>query len=304
MASALVVGETVLDVVQAPGAEPVAAAGGSAVNAAVALARLGRPVRLATSWGLDRDGDVVERHLAGAGVELAADPRLLPRTSRAEAVIGPTGAATYSFDVGWRLPHVVATSGTHVLHVVSLGPLLDPGAEETVALVDRLRPETTVTYDVNVRPGITGTGPGVVERVHRMAGRADLVKASDEDLEALWPDRSVGEAAHALLELGPVAVVVTHGGEGASWHANTAHGWSTGGIHAEPVEVVDTIGAGDTFGAALLDHLWPLLGEGGRARLEALGPDDWADALRWAAKAASVTVSRLGADPPTRADLR
>lgn len=303
MATALVVGEALIDVVRAPGAEPVERPGGAAVNAAVALARLGRDVRLATSYAADPYGRLLERHLADAGVALAADPRELPRTSRADAVIGSTGAASYSFDVAWRLPHVTSTTGTHVLHVVSLGPLLDPGADEVLALVDRLAPETTVTYDVNVRPALTGTGPGVVERVTRMAARADLVKASDEDLLALWPERDPGESAARLLELGPEAVIVTRGEVGASWHVRCSDGWSTGGVHAVQVEVVDTIGAGDTFGAALVDHLWPLLGEGGRARLEALGADDWAAALTYATRAAAITVSRVGADPPTRAEV-
>ena len=303
VAHALVVGESVVDVVHAPGAEPVARPGGSAVNAAVALARLGRPVRLATAWAADDDGALVAAHLAGAGVELAADPDLLPRTSRATARIGATGAASYDFQVGWRLPHQVPVTGTHVLHVVSCAPVMEPGCDEVLALVDRAAPGTTVAYDVNARPGITGSGAGLVERVTRMASRADLVKASDEDLLALWPDASPGESATRLLELGPVAVVVTHGGEGAAWHVRTADGWSTGGVHAEPTSVVDTIGAGDTFGAALLDHLWPLLGQGGRTRLEQLTCDDWGEALRWAARAAAVTVSRVGADPPTRADL-
>ncbi|WP_435770150.1 PfkB family carbohydrate kinase [Nocardioides sp. SYSU DS0651] len=301
--SALVVGEALIDVVHAPGVEAVERPGGSAVNAAVALARLGRPVRLATSFAPDSHGRVLSAHLADARVVLAADPFVLPRTSRADARIGPAGAASYSFDVGWRMPHVVATAGTRVVHVVSLGPLLDPGAEEVLALVDRLRPEATVTYDVNVRPALTGAGPAVVERVRRMAARADLVKASDEDLLALWPQQDPGESAARLLELGPEAVVVTHGANGASWHVRSADGWSTGGVHAEPVDVVDTIGAGDTFGAALLDHLWPRLGDGGRERLEAMSVDDWAAALVYAARAAAVTVSRVGADPPTRDDL-
>lgn len=305
VATALVVGESVLDVVTAPGADPVERPGGSAVNAAIALARLGRPTRLATSYSSDAAGRLIDAHLARAGVGLAGDPYVVPRTSRATATIGPSGAASYAFDVAWRMPHVASTAGTQVLHVVSLAPVLEPGCEEVLALVDRLAPQTTVVYDVNARPALTGSGRGVVERVSRMAARADLVKASDEDLLALWPDRPVGESATALLALGPEAVVVTRGEGGASWHVRTSApgGWSTGGIHAEPVEVVDTIGAGDTFGAALVDHLWPLLGAGGRSRLEGLAAEEWATALTYAARAAAITVGRVGADPPTRAEL-
>lgn len=293
------IGEAVLDVVE--GDERP---GGSAVNTAVALARLGRAVRLATAYAEDPAGARVARHLAAAGVELAGDPHVLASTPRAEAVIDAAGAASYTFDIGWQLP-VVPEEAAHVVHVTSLAPLLDPGAGDVLALVERIAPTACLTYDVNLRPAITGTRSQVLERVLRTASAATLVKASDEDLLALWPDRSVGESASALLAIpgGPVAVVVTHGGEGASWHACSGPDWSTGGVHAEEVAVVDTIGAGDTFAAALVDHLWPLLGAGARDRLAALGPEDWSAALTHAAHAAAVTVGRVGADPPTRAEL-
>jgi fructokinase len=303
---ALVIGEAVLDVVRAEGTAPVERPGGSAVNVAVALARLGRTVALATSFGRDAAGDVIAAHLADAGVRLAGSPYLLDATSRAEAVIGADGAATYTFGMGWQLPALVPDPAARVAHVTSQAPLLAPGAGDVLALVERLRASgVTITYDVNLRPAITGTGPEVVAAVRRMAALADLIKASDEDLLALWPDRTAGEAASELLEPvgGPVAVVVTHGGEGASWHACAGVDWSTGGVHAPAVDVVDTIGAGDTFAAALIDHLWPLLGPGGRDRLAGLGCDDWTAALTYAGRAAAVTVGRLGADPPTRADL-
>lgn len=303
MTTALVIGEAVLDVVQVPGAVPVERPGGSAVNVAVALARLGRPVRLATAYAADAAGDLLDGHLRAAGVDLAADPRVLASSPRADAVIDATGAASYTFEVEWQLPADVPTDAPHVVHVTSLAPLLAPGAADVFALVGQLRATTTVSYDVNLRPAITGTGPEVLEGVTRMAALADLVKASDEDLLALWPDQDPGESASRLLELGPAAVVVTHGDGGASWHSRCGCDWCTGGIHAQTVEVVDTIGAGDTFGAALLDHLWTLLGVGGADRIAALEAEEWIAALEYAAKAAAITVGRVGADPPTRAEL-
>jgi len=309
-ATALVIGEAVLDVVRAGEAAPDQRPGGSAVNVAVALARLGRPVLLATAYGDDAAGALIGAHLRAAGVGLAADPRVLVATARADALIDATGAASYSFDIGWRLPPGVgADEQSQVVHVTSLAPLLEPGAGDVAALLERMAPDGCVSYDINVRPAVTGTGPEVVARVLRTASSAALVKASDEDLAALWPDRTAGESAAALLALGgpdtgPAAVIVTHGGGGASWHACDGADWTTGGVHAAPATVVDTIGAGDTFAAALLDHLWPLLGTGGRQRLAALGADEWTAALTWAARAAAVTVGRVGADPPARADLR
>ena len=108
----------------------------------------------------------------------------------------------------------------------------------------------------------------MVARVERMVAVADLVKASDEDLEALYPQRSYAESAAALLALGPAAVVVTRGAEGALWLDREG----PVEIGAPGVEVADTIGAGDTFGAGLVDALWERgrLGAEGRDALAAL----------------------------------
>lgn len=295
-------GETLVDAVVGGDGAVDERPGGSAANAAVALARLERPVRLATSYGDDARGRLLAAHLAAEGIALAGDPHVLDHTSVATARIGGDGAATYDFDVTWRLG-AVEVAAPHVVHVCSLAPVLPPGADDVLALVDRIGASTTVTYDLNARPSLTGTGPEVVARVEAMLARADLVKASDEDLLAMWPDRSVDDAAVALLGLGPVAVVVTRGADGATWHVQGEAGVAAGHVSSEPVEVVDTIGAGDTFGAGLLDALWPALGSGGRGRLAALEPDAWAAALGHAARCAAVTVSRFGADPPRRADL-
>lgn len=297
--TALVVGESLVDVVSEPGASTGRERpGGSAANAAVALARLGRAVTFATSYGDDERGQLITEHLAGSGVSLATDPLVVPRTSVAHARIGADGAAEYDFDVAWRLGTVEAEE-PHVVHVCSLAPVLEPGSDAALALVDRCGPGTTTTYDVNVRPAITGCGPAVVERVERMVGRADLVKASDEDLAALWPDLEVDDAAVHLLHLGSVAVVVTRGAAGSSWHTRAG----SGEVGAPQVAVVDTIGAGDVFGAGLVDALWEHLGPDGRERLAALPADDWTAALDHAARCAAVVVGREGADPPWRSDL-
>lgn len=283
---ALVVGEAVVDVV-----DGVEHPGGSAANAAVALARLGRPVRLLTAYADDDRGRLLEAHLRRAAVDLAADPRTLARTSTASAVLGPDGAATYSFDLAWD-PPAPERPEAHWLHVCSLGAVLTPGADRVAEMLAAT--SATVSYDVNLRPAVTGTGPEVVAAVERVAAAADLVKASDEDLEALLPGLSLVEAAAHLLALGPRAVVVTRGGDGASWFGRG----ELAEVHvpAVPVRVVDTIGAGDTFGAALIDALWDLdLVEVTREQVE--------HALGHAVRAAAVTVSRPGADPPTRAEL-
>ncbi len=289
MTYALVVGESLVDVVTDAGGTTVERPGGSAANVAVALGRLGRRVRFVTSYADDERGRLLAGFLAGSGVELATDPHVLDHTSSAAATIGPDGSASYVFDLDWRFGPVGPETPAFV-HVCSIGAVLEPGADDVVALLDRLaagdpHDGPTVSYDVNARPAITGTGPEVVGRVEAVARRAAVVKASDEDLAVLYPTLGLDEAAAHLHALGPRAVVVTRGQGGATWYGDGEPVTAT----ATTVSVVDTIGAGDTFSAATIDALWDGL--------------DPAAALAHAARAAAITVSRPGADPPTRAEL-
>jgi fructokinase len=300
---ALVVGEALVDVVVLPDGSTTAYPGGSAANVAVALARLDRPAWFSTCFADDQYGGLIASQLERAGVLMASDPAAAGHTSSAIATIGTDGAASYEFDLDWHLNPLDIPDGVTpvVVHTSSLGAVLPPGADDVVAVVERLRPAATISYDVNARPVVTGTGPEVVARVERLAALADVVKASDEDLEALWPDRTVEASARHLLALGPAVVVVTRGPDGALWMAQSAEGE----VASVPVVVADTIGAGDTFGAALVDGLWErgLLGAGQRDALRSLDADTWSDVLSWAATVAAVTVSRPGADPPYRHEL-
>jgi fructokinase len=296
-AHALVVGESLVDIVHTPGGGTQEYAGGSAANVAVALARLDRPVRFATAFAADARGAMVSDYLRAAGVELASDPAAVERTATAAATIGADGAASYEFDLTWRLNPVPLDPPPVAVHACSLGAVLDPGAADVVDLLERLRPSATVTYDINARPAITGTGPDVVAQVERVAALADLVRASDEDLAALWPELDLTASVQRLLGLGPSAVVVTRGPDGATW--TSAAGEVT--VDSVPVRVADTIAAGDTFGAALVDALWERGHLGGR--LGPLPDKVVTEVLEHAVRAAAITVSRPGADPPWRREL-
>lgn len=289
MESALVVGESLIDIVHASDGTTGEYAGGSAANVAVALSRLGRRVRFVTAWADDDRGRVLADHLAKDGVELASDPVVLGRTATAAATIGADGAASYEFDLEWRIGEVTVGDPV-VVHVCSLGAVLDPGAEQVLELVRSVQGSATITYDINARPAITGTGPDLVAKVERMVAVTDLVKASDEDLAGLYPHLDLAGAAAHLRTLGPAAVVVTRGGDGATWFGDTVVE-----VASRPVEVADTIGAGDTFGAAVIDAVWD--------RGLDLTSDEIADVLAHAARAAAVTVSRPGANPPYRSEL-
>lgn len=295
-AVALVVGETLVDVVADEQGKTVERPGGSAANAAVALSRLARPVLLATSYAADAYGRMLADHLRANAVTLATDPHVVDRTSLARALVDADGAASYDFDVVWDLNPVHTTADVRVVHVCSLAPVLDPGAAAVTDLRERLAPTTTITYDINARPQLTGTAPDLLARVEGTIAGADLVKASDEDLAALWPGAREATVAERLLRLGAGNVVVTRGSGGAVWYS--AAGAVEG--RARPVDVVDTIGAGDSFGAGLLDALWEHL----RSRLRRLTDGDREAALEHAARCAAVTVSRAGADPPRREELQ
>ncbi|WP_245596556.1 PfkB family carbohydrate kinase [Nocardioides alkalitolerans] len=300
---ALVVGESLVDVVNRPDGTVEERAGGSAANVAVALARLQRPTWFATAIADDRLGGILAAQLGRDGVRLASDPETIERSSSAVATIDERGAASYEFDLEWRLgPVAVGEGEPGWLHVCSIAAVLPPGSDDVLALARAERPRALVSYDVNARPAITGTGPDVVARVEEVVRETDVLKASDEDLAQLWPDLDPEAAVAHLLALGPAAVVVTRGGEGASWH-------SAQGVIAVPavadVVVVDTIGAGDTVSAGLVSALWGqgVVGAAARDRLAALPLDEARAALAYAVRAAAVTVSRPGADPPYLAEV-
>jgi fructokinase len=178
---------------------------------------------------------------------------------------------------------------------------MEPGAGTVAATIAALAPTSTVSYDINARPAATGVDAEIVARVEALVALSDVVKASDEDLEVLYPGSEVEECVERLLGLGAGAVVVTWGGKGASCHTRS------GGVEvaAEPVEVADTIGAGDSFCAALLDGLRrrDLLGGQQRSDLHALPLDAWREVVTRANRAAAITVSRPGANPPTAGEL-
>ena len=150
----------------------------------------------------------------------------------------------------------------------SIGAALVPGADDVAALVEAARGSALTVFDVNARPAITGTGGEVVARAEQMARLADVVKASDEDLETLWPGRTHREVAGLLLAAGAGAVVVTLGGAGVRWYAAE----DEVEVAAPSVGVADTIGAGDTVTAAVVARVVGPRRRGSRRRVSACGP--------------------------------
>jgi fructokinase len=299
-ARVLVIGEALVDVVRNAG-ERVVHPGGSPLNVAVGLARLGLPTTLHTSVGDDDHGRLIEAHLAASGVITTSAPAPGSTTSVAEASIAPDGAASYRFDIEWR-PAAVGASNFEAVHTGSIGAALEPGATLVEGVLAGARERSTVSFDPNVRPQLMGDVQLARPRVERLVALADVVKASDEDLAWLYPELSPDEVLARWIELGPAFVVVTRGGAGAT--AVAASGAVQ--VAAPPTTVSDTIGAGDSFMSGLLAALADrdLLGAANRPRLRAIDGATLEAVVAFAARCAAITVSRPGADPPTRADVR
>ena len=287
-------GEALVDVVVPVGGQPRRSAGGSPLNVAVGLARLGLDTLLVTEIGGDDAGRTVLEHVRASGVEVD-DASVVPGTptSTATATLDEHGAATYSFDLRWALGPRRLPADATALHVGSLGTALRPGRESVLALVEQaVDAGILVTFDPNVRPTLTPDAEQAWKDVLEVAGAADVVKLSDEDLQFLQPGTPIPGAAASLLRGRTRLVVVTSGGTGA--FAVSPAGSVE--VHSRPVDVVDTVGAGDSFMAAL----GALAVQHG---LDALDPDRLGAYLSAAHEVAAVTVSRPGADPPTLDEL-
>ncbi|MFC9354479.1 carbohydrate kinase [Arthrobacter sp. NPDC057013] len=303
-----VIGEGLVDVVQrSSGIE--AHVGGSPLNVAVGLARLGHPVQFVGRYGRDAYGESVAAHLRASSVMLPQAPDGLP-TSVATALVDDDGAATYTFDLAWELPGLeerlpFMLQGTTLLHTGSIATMLAPGAAEVLAAVEHAHPASTISFDPNCRPSIITDADYARRQAEKFVTLSDIVKASDEDLAWLYPGVDPLESARRWLKLGgaegPAVVVVTRGAAGP-WGITAA---GEAEFAAPRVDVADTVGAGDSFMAALLSGVVDrgLDGAQNRGDLRALPAEGLTALLAHASRAAAVTVSRAGANPPTRAEL-
>jgi len=296
---ALVIGEALIDVVSRDGRVIGEYVGGSPLNVAVGLARLGRKVDFLTHIGTDTRGRRIARSVEHAGVQLVSGSTTASRTPTASAEVAGDGSVTYSFDIEWRLSGTPEVAPPAVVHTGSLASVLEPGCRAAAALLDAYHLSATVSFDPNVRPGVVEDEDIARSRIERLVERCDLVKASDEDLRRLEPNRSPEQIAANWLEAGPALVVVTTGAQGA--FAMCADGMVR--VPALPVGVVDTVGAGDAFMSGLLDALWSqgMLGADRRPQLRRIDLPTLESVLRTATVSAALTVTRAGADLPDRA---
>jgi fructokinase len=300
----IVVGEALVDLVGQRGGRTLAAhPGGSPANVALGLGRLGVPVTLKTRLGRDSFGEMIRGHLEASGVRVDGGPGEGVSTSLAIATLA-AGIASYDFRIEWDVGDLSPLPvETRCLHTGSLATALAPGKDSVVDLIQREheRGRVTISYDPNVRPALLGEPARARPDIERLVTLSDVVKVSDEDLRWLYPDRSDEEVAQDWLALGPALVVVTRGGAGVYAVAADVELRRD----AVPIDLVDTVGAGDSFTSGLLDglHRADLVGAARRDALAGIDRATLESVVEEAALIAAITCSRPGADPPTRAEL-
>lgn len=258
--------------------------------------------------GEDDYGRMIARTLKAQGIASVLEADSLP-TSVARATLDPTGQASYQFALDWALPPASelqrllsdAAPGIDHVHAGSLGALVQPGAQTVKDVLHGVRDYATVSYDPNYRPSLVPNREQARRQVEELIAISDVIQASTDDLELLYPERSHTETMRAWLDLGPALITVTRGASGAVALARSGLTEQ----EAFSVEVADTVGAGDSFMAATLSTLRGrgLLGAGQRSALQQVSGEDVAAVLRTAAQAAAITSSRFGAQPPTAKEL-
>ncbi len=250
MTRGLVIGESLIDIVERDGSSEHV--GGSPLNVAVGLARLGRDVDFLTRIGDDPYGQRIAEYVNAAGVQLVPGSQTADRTATARLAVGEDGSADYVFDLDWRLSGTPTVAPPLFVHTGSIAAVQEPGCLAVAALVDTYHVSATITFDPNVRPSLIVDRDLALERIEHLVARSDIVKISEEDLRWIDPDRPPEQIAHAWLALGPAIVAVTMADRGAA--AVCAAGEAR--VPARPVRVVDTVGAGDAFMVGLIDALW------------------------------------------------
>jgi fructokinase len=301
--SIVVGGEALVDLVAGGGGELAAHLGGGPFNCARTLGRLEQPVAYLGRISADRFGVQMRRQLEEDAVSLECVVATEDPTTLALAEIDAAGAATYRFYMGGTSApglteedaFAVLPERVEMLHVGTLGLVFEPMATTYEAVVERVAGEALVMVDLNIRPPVIRDPVAYRARIGRLLPRTHVVKASDDDLAWLDPDRDGVGAARALLAGGPAVVLLTRGGDGVT--VVTAGGETD--VPAERVQVVDTIGAGDAFGGGFLAW-WRRAGLGAGD----LGDGDAVvEATRFACRVAGRTVERAGASPPRLAEV-
>ena len=299
MSQVWVTGEVLIDLIP-DGSDRTPIVGGGPANTAKALSKLGIDTQFIDGISTDAYGQMAEDELASTGVKLDYVKYLDKPTCLAIVSLSDSGSAfyefvientaTFDFNSDW-LPNP-QTERPSLLHIGTLATVIEPGASVLFDWAQSVAKVAPVVFDPNIRPAVMNDREKYVMQVERWVSISSAVKVSDEDLKWLYPSLEIEQVVNNWLAKGPSLIVVTYGGKGLA-------GYRAGekvSIDAIKVVVADTVGAGDTVGAILVeaivkDGLETLSG----VRLEMM--------LKRAANAAAITVSRTGANPPTLKEI-
>ena len=291
-------GEALVDLVIDPDGAVIAKLGGGPFNAARAVGRLGGHVAFLGALSLDRFGTLLHRQLVTDGVDDSLVQFTELPTTLASAELDEVGAASYHFYLAETAApnlHVVPLpSGVSILHLGTLGMVLEPMASTLEAVVRGVSDDVLVLLDPNCRPRVTSDRVGYLARLGRLVLRADVVKVSSDDLEFIAPGEHP-TGIRMLLDGG--AVVVLHTDGARSVHIHSVAGETE--VPVPSVEVVDTIGAGDAFGGAFAAW-WD---QAGLRRADLGDGDAVRAAVTASVEVAALSCTRVGAQPPVRDEL-
>jgi fructokinase len=302
-------GDALIDfvpVVAADGGDAVRpAVGGSCLNVAVGMARLGVAAGFIGGISTDLFGRMIADHAIVSGVDLRYATRTAHQTTLAFVRI-VEGESQYAFydaetaSANWSYRRgSIPFDAIEAVHIGSTTLVHTQGAAEARALLADAKPTATISFDPNCRPNLVQDQKAYRARMGMFADTADIIRMSDVDFHYLYGDAACVDRAHSMLARGASLIVITRGKKGAqAWHCRL------GAIEvgAPTVNVVDAIGAGDSFQAALLFALAQLKCIE-RLRLQAIGPDELRKALSFACQCAALTCTRIGADPPRHSDV-
>ena len=299
MGQVWVVGEVLIDLLP-EGSDRKPVVGGGPANTAKALAKLGIDTQFIDEISTDGYGQMVKDELVSAGLKLDYVKYSDKPTCLAIVSLSNSGSATYDFLIEntatfdftseW-LPNP-QTERPSLLHIGTLATVIEPGASALFDWAQSVAKVAPIVFDPNIRPAVISDRKQYVDQVDRWVAISSAVKVSDEDIRWLYPSLEIEQVVNNWLTKGPSLIVVTYSDKGLT-------GYRLGekvSIDAVKVKVADTVGAGDTVGAILVEAIFKdgldiLTG----ARLETM--------LKRAAKAAAITVSRVGANPPTSEEL-
>jgi fructokinase len=279
--------------------------GGSCLNIAVGAARLGAATGFVGGISTDLFGSMIADHAEASQVDLRYATRSEHQTTLA-FVRSVNGEPQYAFydeataSRNWTYRRgSIAFNEIDAIHIGSTTLIDEQGAAETLAMVEDARGSVTISFDPNCRPNLVKHKARYVDRMDAFAAKAAIVRMSDVDFEFLYGGDDYASKAKLLMAMGVSLVVVTRGNKGAqAWHREAG----AIEVQAPAVNVVDTVGAGDSFQAALLFAL-RAIGQIETGSLAQMNSDEIRRVLSFASICAAITCGRAGADPPRQSDV-